>query len=284
MNDTSLARECFAETVGTFVLVFFGVGAVHVAVLTGALKGLWQVGVVWGIAISLAIYATGAVSGCHINPAVTAAFAAFRRFPLRRVPAYLAAQLVGAFAAAAVLHGLFHGLIAHFEATHGIVRGAPGSQLSAMMYGEYFPNPAVAAGLFGSVTAPAAAAGVTHLQAMGAEVIGTAFLAFFIFAVTDPSNRGRPHGTLFASFIGLTVTIVICIIAPLTQAALNPARDLGPRLFAWLAGWGRIAIPGPRAGFFTVYILSPVLGALAGAATYRALTGWRAGKPADEHG
>lgn len=266
MNERrKLYGECLAEFIGTFILVFFGVGSVHTAVSTQAQAGLWQVAVVWGVAIALAIYATGAVSGCHINPAITLAFAAWRGFPWRKVLPYIAAQVAGAFAAAAVLYGLFHGAIAHFEAQHSIVRGQPGSQLSAMMYGEYFPNPAILG------TDAAAWAQVSHLQAFCAELVGTAFLAFFVFALVDPQNWGAPRGNMFALFIGLTVSIVISIIAPLTQAALNPARDFGPRLWALLAGWGPIAIPGPRGGFFTVYILAPLWGGLLGGLVYERL-------------
>ena len=260
---SKLRSECAAEFVGTYVLVFFGTGSVHVAVLTGGLMGLWQVAVVWGTAIALAIYATSAISGAHINPAITLAFSVWRGFPRRKTPFYVLSQLLGAIAASATLYALFHNLIEQFELGKGIVRGAVGSQLSAMLYGEYFPNPAIVG------TTTKAFGSVTHAQAMLAEAIGTAFLAFFVFAVTDADNRNRPSGTFFAVFIGLTVAIVIAIVAPLTQAGLNPARDLGPRLFSYLAGWGRVAIPGPRSGFFTVYILAPCIGALAGAGLYQ---------------
>jgi MIP family channel proteins len=263
----SLPQQMLAEMIGTYILVFFGVGSVHVAVLTGALVGLWQVAIVWGVGISLAIYAVGAVSGAHINPAITVAFAALRRFPLRRVGPYVGAQLVGAFLAAATLHALFAGAIDHFEGAHGIVRGQSGSELSAMVYGEYFPNPAVAR----AAAWPDEV--VSHWQAMLGEGLGTAFLAFFVFAVTERRNRNRPGGRMGALFIGLTVSIIISVIAPLTQAGLNPARDLGPRLFALAAGWKQIAIPGPRGGFFTVYVLSPLLGAVTGAAAYHYLVG-----------
>ncbi len=260
-----MGRECIAEFLGTFVLVFFGVGSVHAAVLTGAQSGLWQVAVVWGIAIALAIYAAGAVSGAHINPAMTLAFSAFRGFPARKVPFYVAAQLAGAFCAAATLYVLFGNILHSFESSMGIVRGQAGSELSGMVLGEYFPNPAVAkAQGWGPES-------VTLWQAMLAEGIGTAFLAFFVFSVTDRRNSGGPGDRLAPLFIGLAVSIVISIIAPLTQAGLNPARDFGPRLFAWLAGWGNVAIPGPRGGFLAVYILSPMIGALSGAAVYQAL-------------
>jgi glycerol uptake facilitator protein len=272
-----LVRECLGEAIGTYILVFFGVGSVHTAVLTGAQQGVWQVAVVWGVAISLVIYATSAVCGAHINPAMTVAFAAYRGFPTRKIAPYVLSQLAGGLAGAATLYGLFHNLIARFEAAHTIVRGQPGSELSAMCYGQYFPNPC-AVGI-----TPEAFVAVTPLQAMLAEGIGTAFLAFFVFAVTDRRNPNRPHGTAVALFIGLTVSICISIIAPLTQAGFNPARDFAPRLFAWLAGWGSVAIPGPRGGFLTVYILSPTIGALVGAAVYQFLV--RPGMPGQEqHG
>ncbi|MEI7837351.1 MAG: MIP/aquaporin family protein, partial [Planctomycetota bacterium] len=257
-----LWQECLGELLGTFILVLFGVGAVHAAALAGAQSGLWQVAVVWGVAVALAIYAVGAVSGAHINPAMTLAFAAFRRFPLRKVVPYVLSQTAGAFLAAAMLYALYGGVISRFEQTRGLIRGQPGSERSAMAYGEYFPNPAAADPSPDTVSLP---------QAMLAEAAGTAMLAFFVFALTDRRNPGRPSGTSFAPFIGLAVAIIISIIAPLTQAGLNPARDFGPRLLAYFAGWGAIAIPGPRGGFFTVYILAPVLGALAGAACYQVL-------------
>jgi len=259
------AHECIAELIGTFILVFFGIGSVHVAVLLGGYAGLWQVAMIWGIGVGLAIYATAAVSGAHLNPAITVAFAAYRQFPLRKIAPYILSQLMGAVAAAAVMYLLFGNVIANFEATHGILRGQGGSELSAMIYGEYFPNPAMIG------VAVKTSSLISPLQAMLAEAIGTAFLAFFIFALTDEHNSKRPDGTLAAFFIGLAVSIIICIIAPLTQAGLNPARDFGPRLFAYIAGWKTIAIPGPRGGFFTVYILSPILGALVGTTIYQHL-------------
>ncbi|MDR0881257.1 MAG: MIP family channel protein [Candidatus Adiutrix sp.] len=261
-----LRRELLAEFSGTFLLVFFGLGAVHAAVLSGAQAGLWQVAIVWGVAVALAIYAFGAASGAHLNPAMTVAFAAFRGFPRARVAAYCAAQLLGAFAAAALLYSLFQGLLSHFETAQHLVRGGPGSQMSAMVYGQYFPHPGLQKALGWAdevVSLPAA---------MGAELVGTALLAFFVFAVTDPHNQGGPGRALLPLFIGLSVSILISVLAPLSQAGFNPARDFGPRLFSWLAGWGAMAIPGPRGGFFTVYILSPLLGGLAGGFLYETLT------------
>ncbi len=258
----ALLRAALAEVLGTGILVFFGLGAVHAAILAGAQTGLWQVAVVWAVAIALAIYAVGATSGAHINPAITLAFACRRRFPWNRVWAYLAAQLLGAFLAAAALHLLFAGAIASFEQTQGLSRGQPGSQLSAMLYAGYFPHPAIAAarGWTAQTVGP--------WRAFAAEMVGTAFLAFFVFALTDRHNGEAPGPRRIPPLVGLGVAAIIAVIAPLTMAGLNPARDFGPRLFAACAGWGRVAIPGPQGGFFTVYILAPCFGALAGALVY----------------
>lgn len=250
---------------------FFGVGVVHAATLCGTQGGLWQVAVVWALAITLAIYAVGAVSGAHLNPAVTLALATFRDLPWRKVPAYITAQLAGAVVAAATLYFLFSGAIAHFEKQNGIVRGEPGSELSACCYGEYFPNPGVqkAFGWKDSVVP-------IHVAMLG-EMIGTAFLMFMICALTDSVRKDAGFRAAFTPiFVGLTVATCISIIAPLTQAGFNPARDFGPRLFAWFAGWKEIAIPGPRGGFFIVYILSPIIGAVLGGGIYRYLLAGKA--------
>ena len=102
----SLGQRLFAEALGTFFLVVAGCGAVVVNARTGAL-GHVGVALAFGLVVAAMVAATGHVSGAHINPAVTAAFALFRHFPWREVPAYVAAQFAGAVAAAALLVALF---------------------------------------------------------------------------------------------------------------------------------------------------------------------------------
>jgi glycerol uptake facilitator protein len=249
---------CLGEASGTFILVFFGVGAVNSAVLTGALAGLWQVAVIWAIGVSLAIYCSAGISAAHLNPAITLACAVYDRFPWRKVAPYWIAQLVGAAIASLVLYAVFGDALIEFERKKGLLRGGPGSELSAMVFGEYFPNPAV----YGTA---AEAWRVVSLQtAFIAECVGTAMLAFLVGALTSPRNSTKPSSAFVAVMIGFSVAAIISLIAPITQAGLNPARDFGPRLVSWFLGWGHIAIPGPRGGWFTVYILAPCLGALIG--------------------
>ncbi len=271
----SLPKLFLAEVVGTFLLILFGCGSVHAAVLMDAQSGVWQVAIVWGVAIMLAIYVVGAISGAHINPAITVAFATWGRIAWSRVPLYVAAQLLGAFVAAAVLFAAFHPYLAKKEQERKVTRGEPGSIITAMCYGEYYPNPGSLAAGEEPITSAAMDAHlrlVPQWAAFGVEVLGTAILALAVFAVTDPRNAGAPLSNLAAPFVGLTVAALISIFGPLTQACLNPARDFGPRLFAYVAGWGEAAIPGPNEiGFITVYILAPLIGAVLGAGLYERL-------------
>lgn len=271
MPSPPLSSRCVAEVMGTFVLVFFGCGAVHVAVLHGALPGLWQVAIIWGVAIMLAAFVFGGISGAHINPAITCALAVWGRFPWSEVVPYVISQMTGAIVAATVLYGLFHPFLADKEKQKGVIRGQPGSEITAMCYGEYFPNPGSLGGGEGRYSPEAQAELnllVSEPVAFSAEVLGTLLLAMVVFALTDPLNVAAPTGRLAPVFIGLTVAVLIVVIAPLTQACFNPARDFGPRLVAYVAGWRDIAIPGRGTGFLTVYILAPVVGAIAGGGVY----------------
>lgn len=237
------------EFIGTFILVLFGCGSVAVTVLFSAHAGLFQVAMVWGLAVTLAIYATRRLSCAHLNPAVSIAMVVSRRMSLTLLPCYLVAQFAGAFVAAAVLYLLFSGSILQYELTHDIVRGTESSIVSAMMFGEYYPNP-----MAGQV------ASVSTVNAFFAECTGTFALVFMILVLTESCNTGRPDQALAPLFIGLTVAAIISIIAPLTQAGLNPARDLSPRLLASLFGWASAAFPDQHYGFLTVYVVGPITG------------------------
>ncbi len=269
-RSLSTARLMIAEFFGTMLLVLIGCGVVHTAVLLEAQQGVWQVAVVWGIAIMLAIFSVDAISGAHINPAMTIAFAVWGKHPWRLVAPYIVSQMAGAFVGAAILYSLFSGFLSAKEIEKGVVRGEPGSIVTAMCYGEYAPNPGgLAAGK--SPYDPQQHAELklrfTTLQAWMAEFIGTAVLAIVVFALIDPKNRGRPMANLAPVFIGLTVSMLISVLAPLTQAGFNPARDFGPRLFAYFAGWGTVAIPGlSDPSWLTVYIFAPIAGAVTGGA------------------
>ena len=248
------------ELLGTFVLTLFGCACVACAVLFGEYVSIFQVGMVWGLGVTLAIYLTRYLSCAHLNPAVSVAMVVAGRMKASKLPAYLAAQFLGAILAGAMLYVLFSPSIANYEALHHIVRGTTSSVDTARMFGEFYPNPG-----------DASVAVVSLPLAMLAEGFGTFLLALFIFFLTEGCNVGRPSEPLQPLFIGLTVSSIIFFVAPLTQAGLNPARDAGPRLVAYLAGWQSAALPDAVGGWFWVYILAPVLGAALAALSFRYL-------------
>lgn len=254
-------RECIAEVVGTFILIFIGNMAVAMAVHTGSMN-LWGVAMLWGLAVTLAVYAVGSVSGAHLNPAVTIAMMVFRDFPAKKVIPYILAQISGAFIASGVVYVFWSGFLKPTADKMGVIIGQAGSQKLMAIWSCFYPNPGIV--------------GVDELsflkvnahQAFAIELGITAVLVFTILALTEDRHDGAPGSNLIPWFVGLTVTTLVGIAAPLTMAAMNPARDLGPRLFAYLAGFGEIAFPGPRGNEWWIFILGPIAGAIVGGILY----------------
>ncbi len=256
---SKLPAVCIGEFVGVFLLVFLGTSAVTVATIFNAFNDLFQVACIWGIAVILAIYITRHLSCAHLNPAVSLGMTLAGRMEPRLLPWYMGAQLLGGIAAGVVVLLIFHGPIAQYEVANSIIRGTPKSVRTAMFFGEYFPNPGMAPIWLKTSIA----------TGMLAEGIGTFLLVIIIFSLTEGCNVGRPNEGSSPIFIGAALTAIISIIGPLTQAGLNPARDLGPRIVAYLAGWGSIAIPGPKGGFFVVYVVAPLMGGVLASIVWR---------------
>ncbi|WP_330927335.1 MIP/aquaporin family protein [Candidatus Sororendozoicomonas aggregata] len=246
----SLLGQCLAEFIGTGLLIFFGVGCVAALVLAGVDMGQWEISIVWGMGVAIAIYVTGGVSGAHLNPAVTLALTVFKKFQAHKVIPYILSQVAGAFTAAALVYCLYQGLFIDFETTQGIVRGDASSLATAGIFSTY-PHSAL-----------------SNTQAFFVEFFITAVLMMGILAIGD-DNNGVSNGALSALLIGILIAVIGSSFGPLTGFAMNPARDFGPKLFAYFAGWGDVALTGARANpYFWVPIVGPICGAIAGAWVY----------------
>jgi glycerol uptake facilitator protein len=256
--------EYLAEFLGTFVLIAFGDGVVAMAVAAlnqsgrgtqiFQASGDWLIitwG--WGFAVAFAVYVAGGISGAHINPAVTLAFALRRGFPWNKVPGYIIAQVAGAFVAAALVYAVYKGAIDSYERANNITRGAPNSVVTYSIFAT-FPAPYLH----------------NWVGPFVDQVVGTAFLVGFVFALVDEHNQ-PPLSNLAPLIVGLVVVAIGLSFGANAGYAINPARDFGPRLFALIAGWGDVAIPGNYGNVDTylwIPIVGPFLGGLVGALIY----------------
>lgn len=246
----SVWGEYIAEAVGTMVLIIIGDGASAMSTLYDAYGGsYWGVCIVWGLAVTMAVYITGAISGAHINPAVTLGFALYGGFPWKKVPGYMISQVVGAFVGAALVYVLYYPVINAFHAAHDTTRSGPGGADTAAAFFT-FPSEHITTG-----------------HAFVDEIILTGVLVMGILAIVDTYNGNRPGANSHPLMIGLLVAAVGGFGGMLEGFAINPARDFGPRVFGWFAGWGQNAFPGPD-NFWWVPIAACLLGGIAAGLVY----------------
>jgi Major intrinsic protein len=138
-QSSEFRRELLAELIGTYLIVMIGCGSVMSAVFTGSLVGLFQIASVWIIAVTVAIYTTAKISGAHLNPAISIAFATIRDFDWKKVVPYIVAQLAGAVLGSASSFAMYGSTINEFESANGIIRNSAVSGIvSAKVFGEYF--------------------------------------------------------------------------------------------------------------------------------------------------
>jgi glycerol uptake facilitator protein len=254
----STLGELASEFLGTFVLISFGNGVVATAVVALNQSGRGTQGLSsagdwllicwgWGFAVAFGVWVAGGVSGAHLNPAITVAQALRRGFPWSKVPSYCAVQLLGAFAGAALVYFDYRYAIGSFEHAKHITRGTADS--------------AATFSIFGTTPAPYFS---DWFPPFADQVIGTAFLVAFVFALTDAYNA-PVKANLAPLAVGFVVVAIGMSFGANAGYAINPARDLGPRLVAWIEGWKSIAVPGDY-GNVNAYMWIPIVGPLVGGA------------------
>lgn len=257
--DAAWRRTNFGDAVGefagTFILIMFGVGSVAMAVaaLPESGRGSFDtaswliIAFGWGFGVTFGVYVAGGITGAHLNPAVTIALALRRGFAWSKVPWYIVAQVLGAFVAALLLYQVYGASIDSLERARDIIRGTPDSVGTFSIFAT-FP-----AGYFGNWWGP-----------FIDEVVGTALLVFLIFALIDNYNQ-PPKSNLAPLIVGFIVVVIGLSFGANSGYAINPARDLGPRLVTWIYGWKSIAVPGDY-GNVNSYMWIPIAGPLVGGA------------------
>ncbi|CAO3653144.1 unnamed protein product [Cunninghamella blakesleeana] len=238
-------REFFAEFIGTFVLVLLinGIAAEQTLGVTGPKSWLTS-SLGSGLAVLVAISISGHVSGAHLNPAVTISFWVYSGFPRKKVVTYIIAQMTGAFSGSAILFTMIHPAIDLFDQGKRQITGSMGTAGIFATYPPFYVGP---------------------YTAIASEILGTALLLLLVMVTGHPNNK--PFYTMQGFMIAAGLIVISLSLGYTSGFSLNPARDIGPRVFTAIAGWG--------SGVFTtanyyafIPMFAPLLGGLLGGFIY----------------
>ncbi|XP_040546667.1 aquaporin-10 isoform X2 [Gallus gallus] len=244
--QNQLARECLAELLAVFVLILITLGGAAQMVTSSGTKGnVITSSLAGALAVMVAIYTAGGVSGAHLNPAFSLAMSLLGQLPWWKFPIFVAVQIFGSFIAAAAVYALYYDAI--WSYSNGTLT-ASGPRETASIFATY----------------PA-----EHLSLPNGfldQVLGTAVLITGILAITDTHNHAVPRG-LEPVAVALLVLAIEVSMGSNCGCPMNPARDLGPRLFTLLAGWGTEVFRG--SAWWWVPVVAPLVGAALGTGLYQ---------------
>ncbi|KAK2460762.1 hypothetical protein APHAL10511_007232 [Amanita phalloides] len=246
-----IIREAAAEFLGVMILVIFGNGVDCQVVLSAdsvvapSSKGAYlSINFGWAIGAALGVWVSVGISGGHINPAVTLAFAVWRGFPWKKVPYYIFAQLMGGLVGAALVYANYFRAIDIFEGGGGV-------------------RTLKTAGLFSTYALDY----LTAVSCFFSEFLATAVMMLVVLATIDKHNAPPPNG-LFPLVIFLLILGIGASLGMETGYALNPARDLGPRLLTSMVGYGKAVYTFRNQYWLWCPVIAPIVGAQVGTLFY----------------
>ncbi|XP_051537376.1 aquaporin-7-like isoform X1 [Myxocyprinus asiaticus] len=241
-------RVVLAETLCTFIMMVFGLGSVaQVVTGSGAFGEYLSINVGFGLGVAMGVHIGGKVSGAHMNAAVSFTMCVFGHLRWKMLPLYVLAQFMGSFLAAGTVFSLYYDAIHHYCGGNLTVSG-----------------PKATAGIFATYPAPYISIYTGFLD----QVLGTAMLLLCLMAFADQRNQpvvpgGEPVG------VGLLVLLIGISLGSNSGYAINPSRDLGPRVFTLMAGWG-LEVFRAGNGWWWVPLVAPLFGGVIGALIYKA--------------
>ncbi|XP_033831689.1 aquaporin-10b [Periophthalmus magnuspinnatus] len=241
-----LVRECLAECLGVYILILFGCGSVAQVTTTQNQKGQYlSINLGFALGVTFGVYVSRGVSGAHLNPAVSLSLCALGRHSWVKLPFYVFFQFLGAFLGAATV------ALQYYEA----IRWYSGGELTVS-------GPTATAGIFCTFPAEYLSVWAGFVD----QVIGTAALLLCILALGDMGQGSIPTG-IQPILVGAVVMVIGVSMGSNSGYALNPARDLGPRLLIYFIGWGEDVFKA-GGGWWWVPVLAPCVGALLGTLVY----------------
>ncbi|CAI5662313.1 unnamed protein product [Oreochromis niloticus] len=252
-----LVRECMAEFLGTFVLMLFGCAAAAQVKTSNETKGQFLSGnMAFSVGVMSAMYLTKGISGAHLNPAVTLSFCVLGKVSWSRLVPYSLSQVVGAFVASGVVYLVYYDAIMTFS---GGVLTVYGRNETASIFATY-PSDYLSVG-----------------RSFFDQVVGTSMLLLCILGLEEKRNTPAPSELVPVVVAGVVLGISISMSAN-CGAAINPARDLGPRLFTLAAGWGTEVFTCYNYWFW-VPVVAPLVGGVFGSLMYLIFIDWQLPDP-----
>nr|BDI24357.1 aquaporin-5 [Peronia verruculata] len=238
-----ILRESLAEFLGTAILMIFGMGSVAQFVLSQGNTGSTdQVRWAWGFGVMFGVYVSGGLSGGHLNPAVTLTLCLFGRVPWNKLLPYCLGQYLGSFTASCLVFGVYYDAFNTFKNGSRTIETA---------------------GIFATYPQDYLSVG----NGLGDQIFGTAVLMLLVLALTDPGNMAPSKGYV-PVLVGLIVVAIGMTYSQNCGYAINPARDLAPRLFTMAAGWGAQVFSHNNYKWFWIPIVGPHVGAILGGGIY----------------
>ncbi|XP_062867184.1 aquaporin-10b [Trichomycterus rosablanca] len=249
--SSRLVRECLAEFLGVYVLILFGCGSVAQVTTSENTKGEYlSINIGFALGTTFGIYVSKGVSGAHLNPAVSLSLCFLGRFSWTRLPFYVFSQTFGAFLAAATVALQYYDAIFHYSGGYLTVNDA---KATAGIFSTY---PAEYLSVWGGIVD---------------QVIGTAALLVCVLALGDSRNSPAPPG-MEPVLVGAVVLVIGVSMGSNSGYSINPARDLGPRIFTYMAGWGDEVFRA-GGGWWWIPLVATSLGGLVGSLIYELLIG-----------
>lgn len=252
-SKKNILQQCIVEFLGTGLIIFFGIGCLATSKLTNFHFNQYEMSIIWGCAVSFSIYLSISISGAHLNPAITIFFCVFYKFNKKKVIPYIFSQTLGAFFFTTIIYYIYYDLFIFFEYQHHIIRGTEDSLQLAKIFCIYPEKNYI------------------FINDFLMKIIIAIIFIIALMRINDKKNFAIQK-KFIPCLIGILVTIINISLGSLSNIALNPAHDLGPRIFLSLIGWGRIAFTGlsnSNFPYFLIPTITPILGINLGGWIYK---------------
>ncbi|CAL4326367.1 MIP/aquaporin family protein [Buchnera aphidicola] len=241
----NLIQQCVIEFFGTGLIIFFGTSCLAASKLTHVHFNPFEISCIWGLAVSMSIYFSASTSGAHLNPAITIFFwLSSKDFNKKKVLPYIISQIFGSFFFSMLTYFLYYHAFISFKNQNNIILGTQESLKLASIFCVY-PN-------FNH----------SFIRNSTIEILTTALFMIILLQLNNKKNNKIFYYKSIAPFlIGVLIFMINISITPLNNISLNPARDLGPKIFLSLTGWGIFSFTG---GNNSLYFLIPIIGPILG--------------------